>query len=291
MNTTTSENNDRPLNSRHALVCGASAGIGRAAALALAGLGAEVTALARSRDALETLMPELEQAGSPRARFLVADHDDRKHLKTAVEGLIQREGPVQVLVNNSGGPPPGPILEAREEDFLAAFGRHLLANHLLVGLTLDGMRTSGYGRIVNIISVSVREPLPGLGVSNTIRGAVASWSKTLSRELPPPDHDQQPAARLHRHRTPDVAAGQDGGSGRSEETIQERWESTIPEGRIGRPEKLGAAPKFRDPSAMLKSLWHVAPQTPARRGWAESTRNVELMLQAPGHPTAFPAPL
>ena len=144
--TTTSHADDRPLSSRHALVCGASAGIGRATALALAELGAEVTALARSRDALEALMPELERAGSPRARFVVADHDERRHLKTAVEGLIQREGPVNVLVNNSGGPAPGPILEAQEEDFLVAFGRHLLANHLLVQLTLEGMRDSGYGR-------------------------------------------------------------------------------------------------------------------------------------------------
>ncbi|MEM7352617.1 MAG: SDR family oxidoreductase [Acidobacteriota bacterium] len=233
------------LRSRHALVCGASAGIGRAAALALAGLGAEVTALARSRDALERLMPELERAGSPRARFVVADHDDRPRLKTAIEGLTQREGAVHVLINNSGGPPPGPILEACEEDFLTALGRHLLANHLLVQLTLPGMRQAGYGRIVNIISTSVREPLPGLGVSNTTRGAVASWAKTLSRELPP--------GVTINNLLPGFTATERLGSLRqrlaqqnetSEETIQARWESTIPEGRIGRPEELGAVIAF-----------------------------------------------
>ncbi len=242
---TPSDADDRPLSSRHALVCGASAGIGRAAALALAGLGAEVTALARSRDALETLMPELERAGSPRARFVVADHDDRPQLKTAIEGLIQREGPVQVLVNNSGGPPPGPILEAREEDFLAAFGRHLLANHLLVRLTLEGMRTSGYGRIVNIISVSVREPLPGLGVSNTIRGAVASWAKTLSRELPPgiTINNLLPGF-TGTERLMSLKRQLAEQSGASEDTIQERWQSMIPEGRIGHPEELGAVIAF-----------------------------------------------
>ncbi len=236
---------DRPLSSRHALVCGASAGIGRSAALALAGLGAEVTALARSRDALETLMPELERAGSPRARFVVADHDERKQLKTAVEGLIQREGPIQVLVNNSGGPAPGPILEATEDDFLAAFGRHLLANHLLVRLTLPGMRRSGFGRIVNVISVSVREPLPGLGVSNTIRGAVASWAKTLSRELPP----QVTVNNLlpgftGTERLMSLRKQMAEQSGTAEEAIQERWQSMIPEGRIGRPEELGAVIAF-----------------------------------------------
>lgn len=233
------------LRSRHALVCGASAGIGRAAALAIAGLGAEVTALARSRDALERLMPELERAGSPRARFLVADHDDRPRLKTAIDGLIQREGPIHVLVNNSGGPAPGPILEAREEDFLGAFGRHLLANHLLVQLALPGMRQAAYGRIINIISTSVREPLPGLGVSNTIRGAVASWAKTLSRELPPgitinnllPGFTATERLASLRQR---LARQQD----TSEDAVQAGWESAIPEGRVGRPEELGAVIAF-----------------------------------------------
>ncbi|MCP3956569.1 MAG: SDR family oxidoreductase [bacterium] len=236
---------DLPLSNRHALVCGASAGIGRAAALALAELGAEVTALARSREALERLMLELERAGSPRARFVVADHDDRGRLKTAVEGLIQREGPVHVLVNNSGGPAPGPILEAREEDFVGAFGRHLLANHLLVKLALGGMIQAGYGRIINIISVSVREPLPGLGVSNTIRGAVASWAKTLSRELPPrvtinnllPGFTATERLMSLRKKIADQADG-------DEESVQGRWESMIPEGRIGRPEELGAVIAF-----------------------------------------------
>lgn len=240
-----SNEHDAPLRSRHALVCGASAGIGRATALALAGQGAAVTALARSRGALETLMPELERAGSPRARFVVADHDDRPLLKTAVEGLIQREGRVHVLVNNSGGPAPGPILEAREEDFLAAFGRHLLANHLLVGLTLDGMRRSGYGRIVNIISLSVREPLPGLGVSNTIRGAVASWAKTLSRELPPEItvNNLLPGFTAT-ERLMSLKRQMAEQSGTTEEEIDTRWRNMIPEGRIGRPEELAAVIAF-----------------------------------------------
>ena len=245
MPATTPNADSKPLSSRHALVCGASAGIGRAAALALAGLGAEVTALARSRGALESLMPELEREGSPRARFVVADHDDRPRLETAVEGLIQRQGPVHVLVNNSGGPPPGPILEAREEDFLAAFGRHLLANHLLVRLTLEGMRQAGYGRIINIISVSVREPLPGLGVSNTTRGAVASWAKTLSRELPPQiTINNLLPGFTGTDRLMSLRAKMAEQSGTSEEAIQQRWESMIPEGRIGRPEELGAVIAF-----------------------------------------------
>ncbi|MEM7584421.1 MAG: SDR family NAD(P)-dependent oxidoreductase [Acidobacteriota bacterium] len=235
----------KALASRHALVCGASAGIGRAAAIALAGLGADVTALARSHNALKSLMPELERAGSPRARFVVADHDDRPRLKAAVEGLIQREGPVHVLVNNSGGPAPGPILEATEEQFLGAFGRHLLVNHLLVQLTLDGMRRAAYGRIINIISTSVREPIPGLGVSNTTRGAVASWAKTLSRELPPgvtinnllPGLTATDRLKSLQQQLAEQA-------GTTAEAIQATWESTIPERRVASPDELGAVIAF-----------------------------------------------
>ena len=245
MPTTTPNDNAKTLRGRHALICGASSGIGRAAALSIAGLGASVTALARSREALETLMLELANAGSPRARFLVADHDDRPRLKQAVEGLIQREGPVHVLINNSGGPAPGPILEAREEDFLGAIGRHLLANHLLVQLTLDGMRQAGFGRIVNIISTSVREPIAGLGVSNTTRGAVAAWAKTLSLELPPgivinnllPGFTATDRLWALKRKLAEQ-------TGASEDAIQDQWESRIPEGRIGRPEELGAVVAF-----------------------------------------------
>ncbi|RMH21954.1 MAG: SDR family oxidoreductase [Acidobacteria bacterium] len=228
------------LSGRHALVCGGSAGIGRAAALALAERGARVTALARSRDALERLTGELRQAGAPEARYLAADHDDRPALEARVRDFLARHGPVHVLVNNSGGPPPGPILEASAEDFLHAFGRHLLASHLLVRLILPGMVEDGYGRIINVISTSVREPLPGLGVSNAIRGAVASWAKTLARELPaavtinnllPGFTDTERLAALAER----LAAGR----GTTPEQVRQEWIASVPAGRIGRPEELG----------------------------------------------------
>src|SRR5690606_15051269 len=125
---------------KHALVCGASAGIGRATALALAAAGAEVTGLARSERKLLELVPELEAAGAPRARCLVANLDDRPALAAAVAAFRAKHGPVHVLVNNSGGPPAGPLLEAHDDDFLRAFGRHVLAPHLLVRELLPGMR-------------------------------------------------------------------------------------------------------------------------------------------------------
>ena len=233
------------LTSRHALVCGASAGIGRAAAKALASLGAEVTALARRKDELEALIPELLEAGAPSARLLVADMDDRPGLSAAVDQLLSDFGPIHILVNNSGGPPAGPALEADDEAFLTAFSRHVLASNRLVKAVVPGMREAGYGRIINVISSSVREPIPGLGVSNTIRGAVASWSKTLSRELPPgiTINNVLPGYTAT-DRLASLARGVAERRGVTPEQVEEEWRQSLPEGRLGKPEELGAAIAF-----------------------------------------------
>lgn len=233
------------LTGRHALVGGASKGIGRAAALALAGLGARVTVLARSRDQLEALLPALREAGAPEAFALAADLDDRAGLATALDVHLAEHGPVQLLVHNTGGPPAGPILQASEADFLQAFGRHLLAGHLLVQRLLPGMRAAGYGRVVNVISTSVREPIPNLGVSNTIRAAVAAWAKTLSRELPPgvtinsvlPGYTD--TERLH-----GLAAAVAAKQGKTAAEVEAGWRAVTPEGRLGRPEETAAAIAF-----------------------------------------------
>ncbi len=239
------------LRGKHALVCGASAGIGRAGALALASLGAEVTALARSEDRLAALVPELREAGASSARYRVADLERRDELAATVEDLLAGQGPVHVLVNNTGGPPSGPILEAGEDDFLAAMGRHLFASHLLVKALLPGMVEAGYGRIVNVISLSVREPIVGLGVSNTVRGAMASWSKTLSKELPdcvtinnvlPGYTDTERLRSLQAQ----IAAR----DGVSLDSLEEGWIANTPARRLGHPDELGAAIAFlASPSA------------------------------------------
>jgi 3-oxoacyl-[acyl-carrier protein] reductase len=226
---------------RHALVCGASKGIGRAAALALAAQGAEVTALARSEDALEALVGELKEAGAPDARALVVDLDDREGLAATVDAFVADHGPVHILINNSGGPPGGPILEATAEQFLTAFGRHLLASHLFVQKLLPGMAASGYGRIVNVISTSVREPIPGLGVSNTTRGAVASWAKTVSRELPPGvTINSVLPGFTDTSRLTALGEGKAKKLGTTLEAVREGWLKTVPEGRLARPEETAA---------------------------------------------------
>lgn len=170
------------LNGRHALVCGASAGIGRAAAIELAALGADVTLLARSEDALQVAVAGLPENGLQRHGYVLADVAQADALRATITGLVA-DKPVQILVNNTGGPPGGPAHMAPIEAYLDAFNKHLVANHTLLQAVLPGMREVGWGRVVNVISTSVYEPIPDLGVSNTIRGAVASWAKTLSREL------------------------------------------------------------------------------------------------------------
>jgi 3-oxoacyl-[acyl-carrier protein] reductase len=170
------------LTGKHALVCGASAGIGRATAIELALLGAHVTLLARTASRLRDCIELLDTSQGQQHTILIADHSDLDGLTNAVAGHLAHT-PVDILVNNSGGPAAGPIVQAEESAFLAAISSHLLANHRLVQAVLPGMKAAGWGRIINIISTSVKEPLAGLGVSNTTRGAVASWAKTLAGEL------------------------------------------------------------------------------------------------------------
>jgi len=174
---------DLSLAGRRALVAGASQGIGRAAARALAELGARLTLVARDAAKLAAVRDELPPAaGGPHA-ILPLDFDDTARLRREIGALIEREGTHEIVVNNSGGPAPGPIFSAEPEEFLRAIARHVVANQVIAQATVPGMKSAGYGRIINVISTSVYEPIPNLGVSNTTRAAVAAWAKTLSKEL------------------------------------------------------------------------------------------------------------
>ncbi|QDA56040.1 SDR family oxidoreductase [Thermomonas aquatica] len=170
------------LGGKHALVCGGSEGIGRATAIELALLGADITLLARREEALRETLAALSANGTQKHGYLVADVSQMQALGKDVAALAAGK-PVQILINNTGGPPGGAAHAAGIEAYLDAFNKHLVANQTLLQAVLPGMRVAHWGRIVNVISTSVYEPIPNLGVSNTIRGAVASWAKTLSREL------------------------------------------------------------------------------------------------------------
>jgi len=168
---------------KHALVCGGSQGIGRAAAIELAALGADVTLLARSREALDTAVAGLPKTHPAQQHATIAvDMGNPDELRAKVEATVNAH-PVNVLVNNTGGPPGGAANTAAPDDYRAAFNQHVVAAQVLLQAVLPGMKSSGYGRIVNVISTSVKEPIKNLGVSNTIRGAMASWAKTLAGEL------------------------------------------------------------------------------------------------------------
>ena len=173
------------LKGKHALVCGASKGIGRATAMMMAKAGANVTVCARNAASLATLCDELSHLGGGEHAPLALDLEDQDAIQSAIPLLLAERGMVHVLVNNAAGPPGGPLLANVLTDFEAPFKRHLHAAHTLTQLLAPGMEAEGYGRIIQIISTSVKEPIPNIGLSNTLRGAMASWAKTLSRELAP----------------------------------------------------------------------------------------------------------
>ena len=174
-----------PLTTRRAIVCGSTQGIGRACAFALARQGADVTLVARNEDALRDTCAALPAAAHRTHHYVCADFTDPEALAGAIRRYLAEHGPAHILVNNSGGPPAGPIATADPDKFLDAFSQHLVCNQLLVQAVVPGMRAARYGRVINIISTSVKQPIQGLGVSNTVRGAVASWAKTLAGELGP----------------------------------------------------------------------------------------------------------
>ncbi|MFC7666758.1 SDR family NAD(P)-dependent oxidoreductase [Hymenobacter humi] len=196
-----------PLSSRRALVGGSTQGIGRAVAEALAAQGATVTLLARDAARLQQVADALPTPEGQTHDFIVADYTEPELLAASVRDYLRTVGiGFDILVNNTGGPAGGPLLAATPADFRAAFEQHLIANHLLAQAVVPAMQEAGFGRIINIVSTSVKVPLPGLGVSNTIRGAVASWAKTLANEPGPArHHGQQRAARRHPHPAPHLA--------------------------------------------------------------------------------------
>ena len=170
------------LSGKNALVCGSTQGIGNAAAMELAKLGANVVLMARNKEAL--LAAKSKLPGDGKHDFIVADFSDPEGVKSVIQNYLETSGiKFNILVNNTGGPAGGPIINAETVAFEKTFSQHLIVNHILVQSLLKGMKESGYGRIINVISTSVKQPLKGLGVSNTIRGAVASWAKTMANEL------------------------------------------------------------------------------------------------------------
>jgi 3-oxoacyl-[acyl-carrier protein] reductase len=178
------KNMNLSLNGKTALICGSTQGIGLAIAEELALLGANCILLARNEEKLKEILPTLHKAQGQEHKYAVADFAGVESVKTVARELVN-QSPVHILINNTGGPAAGPILDAELADFSKAFSMHVLCNQALAQIIVPVMKQEKYGRIINIISTSVRTPLKNLGVSNTIRWAVASWAKTLATELAP----------------------------------------------------------------------------------------------------------
>jgi 3-oxoacyl-[acyl-carrier protein] reductase len=236
---------DLTLEGKRAIVCGSTQGIGKASAIELALLGASVTLIARNESRLQSVIQELQTSPKQQHNYLVADFENPDTLKGVVEEFTERNV-IHILVNNTGGPPAGLAIDASIEDYLKAFKSHLICNQILVQAVVGGMKDQKYGRIINIISTSVKTPIKGLGVSNTIRGAVANWSKTLSVELASfgiTVNNVLPGATMTQ-RLQSVLQEKAERTGRSFEELKKEMIAEIPAGRISEPHEVAAAVAF-----------------------------------------------
>lgn len=233
------------LTNKTALVCGSTQGLGFASAAELALMGCQLVLMARNKEKLKEAVRLLDSSKGQQHQYLVADFADIHAVKTAINGFIETNT-IHILVNNTGGPPAGAALSAKSEDFLAAFNNHLINNHNLTQAVVPGMKEAGFGRIINIISTSVKNPIAGLGVSNTIRAAVANWAKTLATELGPfgitvnnvlPGFTKTVRADY-------VISSRAKAGNITEEEVLKQLVAEIPAGRIGQPEEFGAAVGF-----------------------------------------------
>jgi 3-oxoacyl-[acyl-carrier protein] reductase len=229
-----------------ALVCGSTQGIGMATATILASMGANVVLVARNEEKLIIVKNSLDISEGQKHTYLVADFTKPTELKAIISDYIESGNKINILINNTGGPKGGPIIEATTDEFINTFNQHLICNHILVQAIYPGMIESGYGRIINVISTSVKQPLPNLGVSNTIRGAVASWSKTLAGELGQYGitvNNVLPGA-TNTIRLQGIAEAKSAKTGESVSDIFEEMAGESPMKRIAEPEEVAAAIAF-----------------------------------------------
>ena len=234
------------LKGRRALVCGSTQGIGQACAMELADLGASITLVARNEEKLKATQAKLSVHHQQQHHYVCADFQQPDFLKAKISDYLSNYPQADILVNNTGGPPAGPAYEAGLDAFRQAFEMHLLCNQLLVQAVVPLMRQGQYGRIINIISTSVKEPIPGLGVSNTTRGAVASWAKTLSGELGMYGitvNNVLPGA-TNTERIWDLVSKRATAQRKSEEEIETAMKRAIPLQRFAQPEEIAYAVSF-----------------------------------------------
>ncbi|WP_375241107.1 SDR family oxidoreductase [Polaribacter sp.] len=230
------------LKNKNALVCGSTQGIGKATAILLAEEGVNVTLIARNETKLKEVLSVLP-SNNQQHNYLVADFSKPNQLKDVLESTSLN---FHVLINNTGGPAGGPIFNAKIEEFENAFTQHLKCNHILVQSLVPFMKEECFGRIVNVISTSVKQPLDGLGVSNTIRGAVASWSKTMANELGQfgiTVNNVLPGA-TNTERLNEIIKNKANKSGLTVDEVATNMKNSSPAKRFAKPEEIAAAIVF-----------------------------------------------
>ncbi len=233
------------LTGKRALVCGSTQGIGKASAAELAFLGANITLLARNEEKLKEVRSGLSTKNKQDHHYLTADFNDPHQLKSIIEEYVSKNQ-VDILINNTGGPAGGQAIDAEADEFIKAFNMHLICNQILVQAVSPGMKKKHFGRIINVISTSVKTPLKGLGVSNTIRGAVASWAKTLALELGPFGinvNNVLPGFTMT-GRLESIISTTAERDGKSKEEVIREMISTIPAGRIADAHEVAAVIAF-----------------------------------------------
>ena len=233
------------LTKKNALVCGSTRGIGKASAIALAELGANVTLVARNEEKLKEVVAELPNKYQNH-NYIVADFSNPQDLGQKVAEQLQQVGTYHILVNNTGGPAAGPVFSATLDAFDNAITQHLKCNHILVQTVVPAMKEADFGRIINIISTSVKQPLDGLGVSNTIRGAVANWSKTLANELAEfgiTVNNVLPGA-TSTERLAEIIKDKAAKTGKSAEDISRAMKNSIPAKRFAQPGEIANTVAF-----------------------------------------------
>lgn len=234
------------LSGKYAFVGGSTQGIGKKVAIELSKLGATVVLAARNEDKLKASLLELDRTLDQDHSYLCADFNNPTQLEEEVNKMLASGIRINILINNTGGPKAGKAIDADTEDYISAFNQHLVCNQILASNFVEGMKEGKYGRIINIISTSVKAPLKGLGVSNTIRGAVANWSKTLAGELGEfgiTVNNVLPGA-TNTARLKDIIANKSKQTGQSEDEIMKSMAAAVPLGRVADPKEVAAAVVF-----------------------------------------------
>lgn len=234
------------LSHKVALVSGSTQGIGKEAAIELSKMGAKIILLARDEEKLRKVIFELDSHLGQQHEYIVADFQNPVELDRKIKEYLAKGEMVNILVNNTGGPKSGKAIDAGTDEYLSAFSQHLICNQILVKNLIEGMKQSRFGRIINVISTSVKAPLRELGVSNTVRGAVANWSKTLSLELGPfgiTVNNVLPGA-TNTIRLKEIIGDKSKKTGKSEDELLKEMTSAVPLGRIADPKEIAAAIAF-----------------------------------------------